>query len=141
VFIAQTPELLDVAGHLVVLSTPWVVPSSADRFWWDVQDDWEAVDARRVDPVTKHPDLVVDLRSEVRASARFEEPTSFRHMFEVRFTADGYATNLSTQSAVKELARAARVELVDRVRRRIDERGGWITAHLLAVVTVARRAR
>lgn len=43
-------------GHLIVLATPWVVPDDADRFWWDVQDDYVAVGAERVDPATKHPD-------------------------------------------------------------------------------------
>src|SRR3954451_19958343 len=27
-------------GHLVVLATPWVVPETADRFWWEVRDEW-----------------------------------------------------------------------------------------------------
>lgn len=138
---AKSAELLHPTGHLVVLSTPWVIPPCADRFWWEVQDDWEAVGAERVDPATKHPDLILDLRPAVRASGMFEEPTITRRLFDVIFTADDYATNLSTQSSVKELPPAARAELIERVRRRIRAHGGHVTAHLLALLTVARRGR
>ena len=37
----KAAALLEPAGVLVVMSTPVVVPDDADRFWWDVQDDWE----------------------------------------------------------------------------------------------------
>ena len=43
---AKAAAVLRRGGHLVVLATPWVVPETADRFWWDVQDDWAAVGAR-----------------------------------------------------------------------------------------------
>lgn len=127
-------------GHLVVLDTPWVIPEDADRFWWAVQDDWVAVGASRVDPATKHPDLVNDLEVEVEASGAFERPVVRRLRFEVRYTAEGYAMALSTQSAVKELPYDAQTELVARVRHRLERSGGSVTAHFLAVLTVARRA-
>lgn len=104
----KSAELLSPTGHLVVLSTPWVIPSAADRFWWEVQDDWEAVGGGREDPLIKHPDRLLDLGPAVRASGRFEEPSISRHLFTLTFTADQYATNLSTQSAVKELPPEAR---------------------------------
>lgn len=137
----KAAQLLRRNGHLVVLSTPWVIPSGAERFWWDVQDDWEAVGGGREDPETKHPDLILDLGPAVRASGAFEEPTITRHLFNVVFTADTYATNLSTQSAFKELPTAARAELVRRVHERIRRHGGHVTAHLLAMLTVARPSR
>ena len=96
--------------------------------------------AERVDPATKRPELILDLTPAVRASGRFEEPVISRHLFDVTFSADGYATNLSTQSAVKELPTASQTELVERVRRRVEQRGGHLTAHLLAMLTVAKRA-
>jgi SAM-dependent methyltransferase len=132
-------RLLAPGGHLVVLATPWVVPDDADRFWWDVQDDWVAVGSARVDPATNHPDRIDDIGPAVRASGLFTEPTTERYRFDVTFTADAYATNLSTQSGVKQLPPDARAELVERVRRRVNDRGGTVTAHLLAVLTVARR--
>ena len=105
---AKAAAVLRRGGHLVVLATPWVVPETADRFWWDVQDDWAAVGAR-FDPSTMHPDLIRDdLALAVRASGVFEEPTITRRLFEIAFTADGYATNLSTQSGVKALPENAR---------------------------------
>jgi SAM-dependent methyltransferase len=132
---------LEPHGHLAVLSTPWVVPDDADRFWWDVQDDYVAVGAERVDPATKHPDLVRGLADAVRESRLFEEPTVVRHLFDVTYTADDYASELSTQSGVKMFDAGARIELIERVRRRIEARGGLLTCHLLAVLTVAKLAR
>ena len=41
----KAATVLRPGGHLVVLATPWVVPETADRFWWEVQDDWAAVGA------------------------------------------------------------------------------------------------
>jgi SAM-dependent methyltransferase len=128
-------------GHLVLVSTPVVVPDSGSRFWWDVQDDWAAVGAERVDPATKHPDVVDDLRSTVRASGLFEEPSATRHRFDISLTAEQYATNLSTQSGVKELPPEAQAELLQRIRRRIEAYGGLLTVHHLAVLTVAKRAK
>ena len=89
-----------------------------------------------------HPDLIRDdLAPAVRASGVFDEPTTTRRTFEVTFTAEGYATNLSTQSGVKELPENARAELIAHIRQRVEDRGGRVTAHLLAMLTVARRAR
>lgn len=136
----KAAAVLKPHGHLVSVSTPVVVPDGASRFWWDVQDDWVAVGAERIDPVTKHPDLTDDLRSAVRASALFEEPIAARHRFDVSLTADEYAANLSTQSGVKELPIDAQAELLDRVRHRVESHGGSLTVHHLAVVTVAKRA-
>jgi SAM-dependent methyltransferase len=132
--------VLKPRGHLVLVSTPVVVPEDASQFWWDVQDDWAAVGAERVDPATKHPDLVDDVVSAVRASGLFDEPTVTRHRFDMSFTAEEYATNLSTQSGVKELAPDAQAELLERIRRRIEAHGGMLTVHHLAVLTVAERA-
>jgi hypothetical protein len=103
-----------------------------------VQDDYVAVGGGWVEPATKHPDRIGDLGSEVRASGLFAEPTIRRYRFDVTFTADDYALNLSTQSGIKELPADAQAELISRIRRRVREGGGTLTAHLLAVLTVAR---
>jgi SAM-dependent methyltransferase len=136
---ARAAAVLRPGGCLAVLATPWVVPSDADRFWWDVQDDWAAVGGERIDPANSHPDRVGDLGPAVRASGLFEEPAIRRHRFDVTFTADEYAANLATQSGVKRYPLEAQAELVRRVRRRVEQGGGTLTAHLLAVLTVARR--
>jgi SAM-dependent methyltransferase len=138
--LSKSAAVLRPDGHLIVLATPWVVPDHADRFWWEVQDDYAAIGSERLDPATQHPDRVAD-RWTVESSALFDEPTIHRHLFEVTFTADQYALNLSTQSGIKEFARSARAELIDRIRRRVIDRGGSVTANLLAVLTVARRRR
>ena len=137
---AKPASILRPGGHLIVLSMPWVVPDGADRFWWDIQDDYEAVGVERVDPATQHPDRIGDLWAAIGASGLYDEPVIRRYPFDVTFTADAFATNLSTQSHVKELAPDARKELVDRIKRRVLTQGGTVTAHLLGVLTVARRA-
>jgi SAM-dependent methyltransferase len=134
----KSAAVLRPGGHVIVLATPWVVPDHADRFWWDVQDDYAAVGIERLDPGTQHPDRIGD-RWAVHATGLFDEPTIHRHLFDVTFTADVYALNLSTQSGVKALAPAARADLISRIRRRVLDGGGTVTAHLLAVLTVAGR--
>ncbi len=134
----KSAAVLRPEGHLIVLATPWVIPDHAERFWWDVQDDYVAVGAKRVDPATKHPDRIGDLRTDVHASGLFEEPTILRYLFDVDFTADEYALNLSTQSGTKEFPPDRRAELISRIRRRVVDGGGTVTAHLLAVLTVAK---
>lgn len=135
----KVASVLAPGGHLAVLTTPVVVPDGADRFWWDVQDDWVAVGARRLDPATLHPDLVADPAEGVRESGLFDEPATVRRPFDLVRTADEHARNLSTQSGVKQLEPRARAELVERVRRRVERAGGSLTVHHLAVLTVAGR--
>ena len=118
-----------------------MIPPDADRFWWDVQDDYEAVAGVRADPATAHPDRVKDLGPLVAASGFFEEPVTRRYLFTVDFTANAYATNVSTQSGITDFEPGARAELVARIHRRVEQHGGTITAHLLAVLTVARVRR
>ena len=135
----KAAAVLQPHGHLVVLSTPVVVPDDASRFWWDIQDDWAAVGAETVDPATKHPDLVDDLGPAVRASGLFDEAVVTRHRFDVFRTAEEHVANLSTQTGVKELPPDAQAELLARVRRRLEASGGSLTVHHLAVLVVAKR--
>ena len=136
---SKAADLLRPGGHLVVLSTPWVVPDDADRFWWDVQDDWEAATEARFDPRAQHPDRVDFPLSGLAESGLFAEATTRRTRFDVEFETEDYLTNLGTQSGYKDLPGPAQRALTDRIRRRIDERGGRIRAHLLAILTVAQR--
>ena len=124
-----------------MLSTPVVVPPDAHRFWWEVQQDWVAVGAAGVDPVTKHPDRVGDTSAVLRASGLFTDPVVRRHRFDVVLSAAAYVPNLSTQSGVKELPAAAQVEFLDRVERRVRSLGGTLVVHHLAVLVVAAAAR
>ena len=106
---ARAAAVLKLHGHLVVVTTPVVVPDGASRFWWEVQDDWVAVGAERLDPATKHPELVEDASAAIRSSDLFEETAMTRHPFNITFSADEYVRNLSTQSGVKQLPNAAQV--------------------------------
>ena len=131
-------SVLKPGGRLIVLATPWVVPDDADQFWWDVQDDYVAVGGERFDPSSMNPDRIGDLGPAVRRSGIFEEPTLRRYLFDVVFTAEEYVTNLSTQSGIKAFDLPTRIELMGRIRERIERRGGTVTAHLLAQLTIAR---
>lgn len=135
----KAADLLRPSGHLVVLSTPWVVPDDADRFWWDVQDDWEAATEARLDPASMHPDRFVLPLTGLAESGLFANAIVRRTRFDVEFATEDYVTNLRTQSGFKELVGPAQRELTDRIRRRIDDRGGRVRAHLLAILTVAQR--
>jgi SAM-dependent methyltransferase len=137
----KSAVVLRPGGHLILLATPWVIPDHAERFWWDVQDDYVAAGGERLDPATMHPDRISDFGPEVRACGLFEEPAIRRHLFDVKFTADDYALNLSTQSGVKEFPPHAQVELISRIRRRVLEGGRTVTTHLLAVLLVASLRR
>ena len=137
--LTKSAAVLRPRGHLAVLSTPVVIPEDADAFWWDIQDDWAAVGGGRVDPASKHPDLVPDLSYDLCAGGLFTEPAVLRHRFDVRCTAQEYATNLSTQTAVKALPVESRGELLTRVESRIEAAGGTVTVHHLAILTVATR--
>jgi SAM-dependent methyltransferase len=130
--------LLEPAGVLVVMSTPVVVPVEASRFWWDVQDDWEAVGAERLDPAAQQPDLVDDLVEPVRMCGLFDEPITRRYPFQRTVDAADYVANLSTQSGLKQLSPSAQAELLERIRRRIESLGNHLTVHHLAVITIAR---
>jgi SAM-dependent methyltransferase len=137
--LAKAAGVLASHGSVVLMSTPVVVPDGASQFWWDVQDDWQAVASGRLDPATQHPDLVGDWASAVRSSELFEEPTVIRHPFAVDLSADDYIANLSTQSGVKTLPVPAQGELLRRVEQRIRAEGNTLRVHHLAVVTMARR--
>lgn len=64
-----------------------------------------------------------------------------RTRFNVGFETEGYITNLRTQSGYKGLTSPAQLALTDRIRRRIDELGARIRAHVLAILTAAQRRR
>jgi SAM-dependent methyltransferase len=134
---AKSAAMLRPGGHLVLVSTPWVVPTDAERFWWDVQDDFFAVGAEREDPATKHPDLARDSSASLVRSGLFHDPIQRRYPFDVEFTADAYVDNLSTQSGMKRFEPDARRELFRRVHDRITGNGGTVRAHLLALLTIA----
>jgi SAM-dependent methyltransferase len=137
--LVKAAAVLEPHGHLVIVSTPVVVPADASRFWWDVQDDWAAVSSERIDPAIEHPDLVGDWAAAVRSCGLFDEPAVFRRPFAVDFSPEEYRANLSTQSGVKHLPVPAQGELLERIERRVRAQGDTLTVHHLAVVTVARR--
>lgn len=86
---AKPAAVLVPGGHLIVLATPWVIPDDADRFWWDIQDDYAAIGSERVDPATKHPDRVSDISAALLESGYFDRPVSRRYRFDVEFTTGG----------------------------------------------------
>ena len=135
---AKPAAVLRPGGHLVLLSTPVAIADDADRFWWDVQDDWVAVGAERIDPLVSHPDRHDAWVPQLRASGLFEDPAVVRLPFAITFTADVYVANLATQTGIKTLPAIAQAELLARIRRRVLDLGGTIAVPHLGLATVAR---
>jgi SAM-dependent methyltransferase len=137
---AKAASVLTERGALVLAACQWVIPEDAERFWFDVQDDWAAVGCERVDPVSKHPDKVTDFAETITASGLFRVIGSRRYPFTVWFSADNYVDNLRTQSGLRELDDTTRDELLRRVHRRIEAARGQLRADLVATLNVALRA-
>jgi SAM-dependent methyltransferase len=135
---AKAAAVLHDDGVLALLSTPVVVPDGASSFWWEVQDDWEAITGARLDPATRHPDVVSGLAT-VDAPEWFQAPDTSRSPFDVVMTANDYVLNMSTQSGVKQLPPPAQLALLQRIERRIEAQGGTVKVHHLAILEIARR--
>lgn len=136
---AKAAQLLRDGGSLCIVATHWVIPDGADRFWHDVQDDYEAAALARVDPSTKHPGRIVDWSEAIAASGIFRNVASRSYQFEMHFSADDYADNLRTQTGLYDVEPSAREDLLRRVRQRVRDRGGHVTATFLATLNVATR--
>jgi SAM-dependent methyltransferase len=135
----KSASVLPPGGRLVLVATPWAIPLDADSFWWEVQAEYEACGGEFLDPASLHPDRLPDMSGAVRASGLFADPVVVRHPFTVTFSAEDYAANLSTQSGIKRFPEPARSDLIRRIRRRINKRGGQLTTHLVAITIVAQK--
>ena len=141
----KTASLLRDGGVLAVVSTHHVLPPDGDRFFAEVQEDYEAVVPD--DPKTKaggpsRPETIADLSAEIDASGRFRNVAARRYVWDVTYTADDYIALLDTYSGHRAMDETTRERLYQRIRRRIDGRpGGTVRKTYLALLNVAVRGR
>lgn len=137
---AKASAVLRDGGVLAVVASNYVVPEDADPFWTEVQDDYEAVGAGRLDPADMRPSSVRHYRDEMAASGYFAALDVTRYLWQLPFSAIRYRELLETSSWHKTLPEPARSDLLDRIQRRVEAQAdGTITATLAATLTIGRR--
>jgi SAM-dependent methyltransferase len=135
-------RLLRPGGALAVVHGHHVLPADGDRFFAEVQADYDAV--------VPHPDnrapgppeeAVSEWHDQFRASDVFDRVEERRHLHSLTYTADEYVAVLGTFSDNLALPAAQREELFARIRARIEARpGATVTKHYLLVLTVGYRS-
>ena len=154
----KTADLLREHGKLGVVSTAHVLPSDGDRFFVEVEADYEAVIPE--DPTTKadadgafysppwrlpHPDALGDhsdevVTIEIETSGRFHNVGARRYLWDVIYTADDYIAVLNTYSRHRALDDEARERLRKRIHQRIEARPERnVRKTYLAMLYVAER--
>jgi SAM-dependent methyltransferase len=132
-------RLLRPDGALAVASVHHVMPPGADPFYFEVQEDYRAVGMAGDEPPPP-PEEIVYLEGEIEASGFFGPVAVRRREWEVISTAAEHIALIGTYSPHLLLPEDQRLELFDRIRRRIEARpGGTVRKSMLAVVQVARR--
>jgi SAM-dependent methyltransferase len=135
----KAASMLRRGGSLGVLGSRHVLPEDGDRFFEDVQQDYEAVlpdDENRPPP---RPDEVHGLRDEIAASGYFEHVTSRRYLWDTTYTAESYIALLDTFSGHRALDPELRRQLYERIQGRIRHRPTEeVRKTLLATLDIAR---
>jgi SAM-dependent methyltransferase len=133
-------RVLRADGLLALGGTVNTLPDGGDRFWSEVQEDYEAVVPHPDNRPPPRPEDVEDLRQRIENSGRFRFVLSRGYPRDVEYTADEYVALMGTFSANLALDPGTRGRLFDRIRRRIEARPeGRLTAHYLFMVNLARR--
>jgi hypothetical protein len=115
------------------------MPSGADPFYFEIQDDYRAA-GMAGDRPPPPPEEITYLDGEIEASGLFGPVTVRRRQWEVVSTADEHIALIGTHSPHLLLPDEQREELFARIRRRIEARpGGTVRKSMLAIVQVARR--
>lgn len=139
----KSASLLREDGALAVVGTQHVLPEAGDRFFVEVQEDYEAVlpdDEKTKAGPPGSPDAVGDFGDEIEGSGRFRNLAARRYLWDVTYSADEYIAVLDTYSGHRALDEARRKELYARIRRRIEARPeGTVRKTHLATMNVAQR--
>lgn len=130
-------EILREGGALAVVDTSHVLREGGDRFWVEVQDDYEAVAPSPDNRPPPPPDEVPDLTEEIAASGRFRNVAVRRYLWDAPYRADEYIAVLDTYSGHRSMADDERNELYRRIRERIGAR--TVTKTYLFTMNVAAR--
>ena len=137
----KSARLLRPGGLLAVIETEHVVVEGGDRFWVEVQADYDAVvpsPDNRPPPTTEE---VGDLRVQMEGSGFFRDVEVRRYRWDVTYGADEWIDVLRTYSPNLERDAVTTERLLDRIHARIESRpGGRVTKHYLATLNVARAA-
>ncbi len=137
----KSAQVLREGGALAVVSTQHVLLEDGDRFFAEVQDDYDAVDPDPHNRPPPPPDESPDLLDEIRASGRYRDAEARRYLWDVTYDADAYISVLDTYSGHRALDDATRLHLFDLIRRRIEARpGGTVRKTYLAILNVARKS-
>jgi hypothetical protein len=133
----KSSEILREGGALAVVETRHVLREDGDRFWVEVQDDYDAVVPSPDNRPPPLPDDVPDLTEEIAASGRFRNVGVRRYLWDAPYGADEYIAVLDTYSGHRSMAEDERNELYRRIRERIGER--TVTKTYLFTMNVAAR--
>jgi SAM-dependent methyltransferase len=140
---AKPARLLGPGRALAVVHGHHVLPADGDRFFAEVQEDYDAIVPH---PDNRAPGPPEEAESEwddeFRASGVFDRVEERRHLHAIPYTADEYIAVLGTFSNNLALPDAQRAELFGRIRERIEARpGATVTKHYLLMLTVGYRPR
>ncbi|HWE57259.1 MAG TPA: class I SAM-dependent methyltransferase [Acidimicrobiales bacterium] len=144
----RTADLLADHGQLIIFSTAHVQPADGDRFFTDVQEDYEAVVPD--DPLTiaggpRPPEEIGELSdgvllAELGGSGRYGHVRIRHYLWDVVYAADRYIDVLGTYSNHIAFDDDIKTRLTDRIRRRIEARpGGTVRKTYLGLLYVADR--
>jgi SAM-dependent methyltransferase len=137
---SKPARLLREGGSLAVVETRHVLPEGGDRFWTEVQEDYNTIvpsDANRPPP---RPDEVGDLSGEIEDSGRFGPGEVRRRLWDVSYGADEYIAVLGTYSPNRALDPQTRRRLFERIHGRIEAQPERrVRKTYLATLSVAER--
>ena len=139
---ARAARLLREGGALGVVQTNHVLPEDGDPFWAEIQDVYDAVVPHPDNAPPPRPEEIRGSRQDFEDSGLFADIVQHGHLWTQSYAADEYIAVLSTYSANIARPAAQREELLRRIAERIEaRRGGRVTKHYLATLTVGRRLR
>jgi SAM-dependent methyltransferase len=135
---AKPHGLLRPGGAMVVAGCQWARPADAGRFWFDVQEDYQAAGMEGIPPPP--PEQIGSQHLPPGAARYFTEIAALRYPFQLRFSAGDYLANLGTQSGTQALGEPRRTEFLTRVRHRLDSLAlSHLTATFVGYLTIGRR--
>jgi SAM-dependent methyltransferase len=139
---AKPAALLREDGALGVVQTNHVLPDDGDRFFAEVQEDYDAVVPHPDNRPPLRPVEIRGVEDELQASGLFGGVVQRSHLWAEIYDAEEYIGVLGTYSSNLALPAEQREQLFRRIAERIASRsGGRVTKHYLATLAVGRRLR